>query len=190
MKNILNLVIWALVGAACLTVSQAKSADAMTEMLSGLSGDEFDAAFLQSMIAHHRDGVMMADLAVKKAKHEDLRMFAKKMASDQNSEISMMEGWMTEWKLPADTKHTMPKAMMEKMASEMKKLEQTEGDSFDREFLAIMPSHHEGAIAMAELVPQRSKRPEIVKLAEKIVQSQGKEVVILRKWNLQWFGGS
>jgi uncharacterized protein (DUF305 family) len=47
--------------------------------------------------------------------------------------------------------------------------------SADAHFIVMMIPHHEGAIAMAELALQRSKRPEIRALAERIRTSQSQE---------------
>ncbi len=44
--------------------------------------------------------------------------------------------------------------------------------SADARFIVMMIPHHQGAIAMAELALQRSKRPEIRALAERIRTSQ------------------
>ncbi|MCP9914240.1 DUF305 domain-containing protein [Cyanobium sp. BA20m-14] len=60
--------------------------------------------------------------------------------------------------------------------------------SADARFIVMMIPHHEGAIAMAELALQRSKRPEIRALAEKIRTSQSQENSQMRQWYRQWYG--
>jgi uncharacterized protein (DUF305 family) len=60
--------------------------------------------------------------------------------------------------------------------------------SADAHFIVMMIPHHEGAIAMAELALQRSKRPEILALAERIRTSQGQENAQMRRWYRQWYG--
>jgi uncharacterized protein (DUF305 family) len=59
--------------------------------------------------------------------------------------------------------------------------------SADARFIVMMIPHHEGAIAMAELALQRSKRPEIRALAEKIRTSQSQENSQMRQWYRQWY---
>jgi len=59
----------------------------------------------------------------------------------------------------------------------------------DAQFIAMMIPHHEGAIAMAELALQRSRRPEIRALAERIRTSQSQENARMRRWYRQWYGG-
>ncbi len=60
--------------------------------------------------------------------------------------------------------------------------------SADAHFIAMMIPHHEGAIAMAELALQRSRRAEIRGLAERIRSSQSLENAQMRRWYRQWFG--
>lgn len=61
------------------------------------------------------------------------------------------------------------------------------GDAFDKEFLAQMIVHHEGAVAMAKQVLATSKRPELLKLANDIIAAQTKEIEMMKGWQSQWF---
>jgi uncharacterized protein (DUF305 family) len=66
---------------------------------------------------------------------------------------------------------------------------QTKGQrSADTHFIVMMIPHHEGAIAMANLALQRSRRPEIRALATRIRDSQSQENVQMRRWYRQWTG--
>ncbi|MFN9644788.1 MAG: DUF305 domain-containing protein [Cyanobacteriota bacterium] len=60
--------------------------------------------------------------------------------------------------------------------------------SADARFIVMMIPHHEGAIAMADLALQRSRRPEIRALAERIRLSQSGENAQMRRWYRQWYG--
>jgi uncharacterized protein (DUF305 family) len=61
------------------------------------------------------------------------------------------------------------------------------GDAFDKEFLAEMIIHHEGAVAMAKQVLATSKRPELLQLANDIIAAQTKEIGMMQAWQKKWF---
>ncbi|MGE8943013.1 CopM family metallochaperone [Leptospira interrogans] len=55
------------------------------------------------------------------------------------------------------------------------------GDA-DRDFIAGMIAHHQGAIDMANVVIKFGKDPGVRKLAEEIIQAQDKEIAWMKEW--------
>ena len=58
---------------------------------------DFDRAFLEQMIAHHRMGVMMASHAQWGTVHAALRELQAAMVQVQSQEIGQMEQWYKQW---------------------------------------------------------------------------------------------
>jgi uncharacterized protein (DUF305 family) len=50
-----------------------------------------------------------------------------------------------------------------------------------------MIPHHEGAVVMAKDLLQKSKRPELQKLAKAIITSQQTEIDQMKKWRQTWY---
>lgn len=61
-------------------------------------------------------------------------------------------------------------------------------NNIDRHFIEQMIPHHDGAVAMARLALEKSKRTEIKTLATAIIESQTKEIQDMGVWYKEWFG--
>ena len=62
-----------------------------------------------------------------------------------------------------------------------------EGEAFDKAFLSEMIIHHEGAVDMARVVLEKSKRPELLNLANEIITAQDREIKMMQDWQNTWF---
>lgn len=58
---------------------------------------------------------------------------------------------------------------------------------FDLRFVDAMIPHHQGAVEMAKEAQQKSKRPEIQKLAADIIKAQDKEIAQMKQWRQAWY---
>jgi uncharacterized protein (DUF305 family) len=58
---------------------------------------DFDRAFIEQMIPHHRMGVMMASHAQWNTQHPELRALEAAMVTAQSREIEQMEQWYRQW---------------------------------------------------------------------------------------------
>lgn len=65
--------------------------------MEGKTGDEFDKAFLMEMIMHHQGAVVMAEAALRDAKHQEIKDLAKAIIDAQKKEIADMQAWNQAW---------------------------------------------------------------------------------------------
>jgi uncharacterized protein (DUF305 family)/uncharacterized cupredoxin-like copper-binding protein len=72
--------------------------DSATDMAALCSvTDSFDRAFIDMMIPHHESAIMMAQVALANAKHQELKDLAREIIDAQQREIDQMQGWRAAW---------------------------------------------------------------------------------------------
>mgnify|MGYP002777540242 CR=1 FL=1 len=154
--------------------------------------------FIEMMIPHHQDAVEMADLALSRAKRPEIKRLAQAIKTDQNREIQQMRTWYRQWygtEVPAH--HRMGQGMsqgesMQGMHGGMGGMEMDltalrNASDFDREFMRQMIPHHQEAVRMAQMVLNRTRRPEIRNLAQSIIRSQTAEINQMQQWEQAWY---
>lgn len=68
----------------------------------------------------------------------------------------------------------------------MDKLKSAKDADFDKQFLMEMISHHQQAVNMANLLPSKTQRSELVKLGQNIVKTQTAEIEQMKGWQKVW----
>jgi uncharacterized protein (DUF305 family) len=58
---------------------------------------------------------------------------------------------------------------------------------YDLRFIDAMIPHHEGALVMAQDLAQKTKRPELQKLAKDIISAQTQEIAQMKQWRKNWY---
>lgn len=64
----------------------------------------------------------------------------------------------------------------------------SKASNIDKHFIEQMIPHHDGAVEMAKLALEKSKRSEIKTLATAIISDQTKEIGDMKVWYKAWFG--
>lgn len=82
------------------------SMESMVDDLRGKTGDEYDKAFISSMIAHHEGAVEMAKLSSNNAKHDEIKKLSEDIILAQEKEIRQMKQWLMDWAYLTTTNHS------------------------------------------------------------------------------------
>ena len=163
---------------------------------------QIDQHFIEMMIPHHETAVVMADLALSRAKHPELKQLAQAIKRDQTREINEMRTWYKQWfgnEVPATS--AMGGMMGGRGTTQgygMMGIRQGQGmmgmdlnalraaKDFDREFIRQMVPHHQMAVRMAQMLQNRTTRPEMKTLAQSIIKSQSNEINQMQQWYQTW----
>ncbi len=121
-----------------------------------------DVKFMQDMIPHHNQAVQMAALVDDRTNRQELLDVAGRIDASQADEIEFMQQWLRERgeTVPDPTAHEAMHTShkMAGMASpeNMAKLAEVKDTAFDRLFLDLMITHHEGAVTMVEELVEKA----------------------------------
>lgn len=156
----------------------------------GASKAPFDHQFLDTMSAHHQSGMEMAQMAESKSSRNEIKGLAKMMREDQEKDIAHMQKLKQEWYGGKGDALNMQmpgmKESMKGMESKMAKLRASRGDAFDSMFLTMMSQHHQDGIKMAQTALARGHHKEVKQIAQKIIDSQKKEMDVMKNWKKDW----
>ncbi len=150
----------------------------------GVSYTDADVRFMQGMIPHHEQALVMTGLVRRYATTDAVRQMALRMEISQRDEIALMETWLRNHGEPVrmagmngmDGVHLMPGMLT---PEQMDELRDARGIEFDRLFLEYMIQHHQGAIEMvAELfaTPGAAQESTVFKFAEDVDADQTMEI--------------
>ena len=170
---------------------------------------EADVHFMQGMIVHHAQAVVMSDWAPSHGARPDLQVLCKRIALSQRDEITVMQQWLRKRHLPTpDPLHMlsgddtdihdssgmgMPgmdmgdhPMMMKGMLTpeQMSQLDAARDSTFDRLYLTGMIRHHEGALDMVAKLfatPGAGQQSEIFTFATDVDAGQRAEIARMEK---------
>jgi uncharacterized protein (DUF305 family) len=145
-----------------------------------------DVRFMQHMIGHHAQAIVMAALAPSHGASARVLQLAQKIDISQRDEIDLMKQWLAERMQPIPTDSQSHAMMMPGMlsAQEMAQLDAARGPAFDRLFLTFMIRHHEGALLMVEeLFKARAagQDPDIFRFATDVDADQRDEIYAMQQ---------
>lgn len=135
-----------------------------------------DENFLVMMIPHHQEAIDTAKIILGKSENVELKDLADAIIKAQTGEIDQMQKWGTEW---YGTSFKPSKEYMNMMPSNLNELE---GKELDQAFITGMIMHHQGAIMMAKQIKEKTERPELLEMADNIIEAQAKEIEMMQGW--------
>ena len=143
-----------------------------------------DVKFLQGMIIHHQQAILMSSMVDKRTNNETIVDLAKRIDVSQEDEINFMESWLYD---RGENKKDIPHHNMHMdmgmagMATpkQLEDLKNTKATDFDRLFLQLMIAHHDGALKMVEELREFSGSaydPILSEFVSDLVNDQGVEI--------------
>jgi uncharacterized protein (DUF305 family) len=181
-------------GSPSLAVSQSGSMSGMSGMEmgheivipKGAPYTKADVEFMQGMIAHHAQAIVMSRMAESHGANPQVMKLSNKIDQSQVPEIRIMQSWLTRNKQYApDTSSwhhmTMPGMLT---AAQLNELDAARGVDFDRAYLRLMIQHHAGALKMVDDLFNSSlagQEVDVNVFANDVVTAQTVEIGIMQR---------
>jgi uncharacterized protein (DUF305 family) len=151
------------------------------------SWNQADQKFVQEMIPHHEQAVVMSEMVSNVEVSVETAALATEIIGAQASEIDLMKGFLSDWGVEYDPSadphagHMISGDESDGMMTdeELAELENSMGSNFEKMWLTMMLAHHKGAIKMAETVIADGKDARVKTLAEAIISEQQKEIELI-----------
>ncbi|MCE2901149.1 MAG: DUF305 domain-containing protein [Gemmatimonas sp.] len=145
-----------------------------------------DVEFMQMMIAHHAQAIVMARMAESNSSNAQLLKLSRKIDQSQMPEIQIMQDWLRRHDQVAPDTSSWRTVRMDGMLSdeELQALNAARGAAFDRLFLNGMIKHHAGAIKMVDDLfksPGAGQEVDANVFANDVVVAQTAEIGIMRR---------
>jgi uncharacterized protein (DUF305 family) len=154
-----------------------------------VNGQYSDQRFIDMMVPHHMMAVQMAQLALRKGQHPEIKQLASSIISSQQREIQALKNLKKRLYGTSNTP-TMMNAVDMANTGMMMPDQLAQQSPFDRAFIDSMIPHHASAIDMASVALMRSTNPDIRRIARAIVDAQSQEIGHMIQWRKQWYPGS
>ena len=154
-----------------------------------------DVKFMQGMIHHHAQAVVMAGWAESHGARPDVKILAQRIDVAQRDEMAFMQRWLRErhQEVPDPLEHyamghdmaSMQMVMMPGMLTpqQMAQLDSARGPDFDRLFLTFMIQHHQGALTMVDQLfatPGAGQELYVFRFASDVNADQNTEIERMR----------
>ena len=145
-----------------------------------------DVEFMQMMIAHHAQAIVMAKLAESNSTNAQLLKLSRKIDQSQMPEIQIMQDWLRRYNQFAPDTASWHDVRMEGMLTdqELAEMNKARGVQFDRLFLVGMIKHHAGAIKMVDDLfksPGAGQEVDTNVFANDVVAAQTAEIGIMKR---------
>jgi uncharacterized protein (DUF305 family) len=145
-----------------------------------------DVEFMQGMIAHHAQAIVMSRMAEANGANPKVLQLSRKIDQSQVPEIFIMQGWLRRYGQVAPDTSSWHDMRMDGMLSddELKAMSDAKGVAFDRLFLTGMIKHHAGALKMVDDLfksPGAGQEVDASVFANDVVTAQTAEIGIMRR---------
>ena len=142
----------------------------------GRADRTLDLRYINTMIAHHRGAMLLAEQASINAQRQEMKDLSAKILADEPAAIAELYEWKKAWY--KDTKSVRDPVISNLGNSD---------DKFDLRFLNALIAHHEAGLLMTKDIKLKSSRTEILNNADAVDTFLTTTLKIFKDWRMEWY---
>jgi uncharacterized protein (DUF305 family) len=138
---------------------------------------------MEFTIDHHLAGIVMAQLCVERAIHEELRALCEESIASQQRQIELFRTWLRAWygiEYEGEVSTS--------SEQDIRRLSKLSGAEFENEFLIEFSKHHLRIIKESDKAVRKVFHEELRREAVMTIVSQSRQVIQMQTWDCQWYG--
>ena len=144
---------------------------------------KYEVYYMELAIDHHLGGIVMAQLCVERAIHEELRALCEESIASQQRQIALYRTWLREW-YGIDYTGEIPVSAEQ----DIRRLAELYGAGFENDFLTEFSKHHLRIIKESEKAVRTVYHEELRGEALLTITKQSQGVLKMQTWDCAWYG--
>ena len=160
------------------TTAQSPSVDPLPSMLQPVQGvvnDEFNAKYVQTLLAHHAISNSMAKL-VADSQDKEIRDMSTYILQANMKSDETLRNWANSWGI------TIKQPSQADVDTIIKDIESNQGEERGHQFTLDILEHLSSSITLSKLAISNSNSQELKDFANQLIASESAQVEVLQKW--------
>jgi uncharacterized protein (DUF305 family) len=138
---------------------------------------------MEFTIDHHAMGVMMAQMCLEKAVHEELQELCRVNLETQSAQLQQAQAWLQEWYGISYQPELAPGDMRM-----MDMLGELSGAAFEIEFMETFSRHRHQIVQRSQSIVKEAVHEPLRQMAASIIAMQTEDIRRMLTWLCQWYG--
>lgn len=149
--------------------------DSMFQSVNGVVGDEFNAKYVQLLLAHHAIGSAMAE-QVKDSGDKEVRDVTAYILKANTLNNEKLRAWAKVWGVAVN------EPSQKDVQTIISDLTSNNGEERDHQFVLDIIDHFSGSVILSKLAVSNSNNDELKEFAKDLVNAESAQAETLQKW--------
>lgn len=176
---------WGILAAAIITLLAVMAGPSAAQKKAQNHTATFEQTYMRNMMDLNASGMLIAQMAQRKAVHRDLRNLAQGMVLSQKNENQQLRTWLASWYGIRRQSQIRPQDRQM-----LNRLGNLSGKEFETRCLTYMINHDNEAVTMSRQALQRAEHRDLRNFAQKVINERNGNITKMHNWQKIWYSSS